>query len=476
MTSEVRRSLPLVVDVDGTLVKTDLLHEALLQSAAQHPWQLWRVPLWMMGGKSRLKSRLGDQVTLGIGSIPLRDETISAIREAQAQGRPVFLASASDHRYVEALAQRIGATGFFASDEGVNLAGHAKAERLVAEFGHGGFDYIGDQRVDMPVWRAAQNAIAVTASGRIERRITREFPEARIIARPRVRLMDCLLAMRPHQWAKNSLVFVPLFAGHRFEAAAIFPVLLAFLAFCAAASSAYLLNDLLDLVHDRAHPRKKSRPFASGAVPVSYGIFLSAALFLTAMAAGAAVPHLFLPVICIYLALTLAYSFVLKRKTMIDVVALGGLYTIRVLGGVTAADTTTTPWLLMFCLFLFLSLAVVKRCSELIAKQAEGKLRITGRGYRVADLPVMTSLAAAAGYGAVLVFAMYLSSTEVAFLYHHPRRLWLACPVLLYWISRMIMLANRGALHDDPVVFAMTDRVSWMCGLLLALVFAFATL
>jgi 4-hydroxybenzoate polyprenyltransferase/phosphoserine phosphatase len=467
--------IPLVVDVDGTLIKTDFLHEAALQLAARHPLQLWRMPLWLAKGKAALKAALADFGDPGTASIPLRDETVAIIEAAQQRGRAVYLASASDRRFVETLANRVGGiTGVFASDGSVNLSGAAKAARLVEEFGRGGFDYVADGDVDFPVWQAARKVLALTHGSRFEKRLLDAFPDAEIIARPRAHLREYARALRPHQWVKNALVFLPLVAGHFFDAAHVLAVSLAFACFCMAASSAYLINDLLDLPSDREHPRKRFRPFASGNISLTHGVALAAVLAGVALTLAFTLPMRFVVVLAVYWLTTLAYSTVLKRKIVIDVVTLGGLYALRVLAGVAALGTMYSQWLLMFCLFLFLALAIVKRCSELIAREDEGKSTLPGRGYRYEDLRALLAFGAAAAYGAVFVVTLYLSSPEVRALYDEPNRLWLICPILLYWITRVFMIANRGELHDDPLVFALTDRASWAAGACVVLVLALA--
>lgn len=458
--------VPLVVDVDGTLIRSDLLHEALLQFVAHRPRELWRLPGMLAKGKAAFKATLAEGADPGTASVPLRDETVAIIRAAQAQGCPVYLASASDRRWVDSIAARIGGiAGVMATDAGINLAGANKADALVAEFGKGGFDYIGDNRVDMPVWAQARRQLAVTDSARLEASVTARFPAAEIIARPRVPVRAYVKAMRVHQWAKNVLVFLPVIAAHRVtDVSVLIAACLAFLAFSFAASSAYIINDLLDLPADRQHPRKRLRPFAAGTVPVARGVVLSAALMLSALLLATLLPSRFLLVLGGYIILTLAYSLVFKRQMLIDVIVLCGLYTIRVFGGLAAISVPPSQWLLMFSLFLFLHLAIVKRCSELIARRETGKTDVPGRGYRMEDLQALFPLAAAAGFGAVLIVALYLSSPEVALLYTHPKRIYLMCPLLIYWTSRVLMLANRNEMHDDPVVFALTDRVSLLTG------------
>lgn len=465
--------VPLVVDVDGTLLATDLLHEAALQFVAHRPWRAPDLLLWLRQGKSQLKAQLAAQVDPGIDHMPLRPEVMALIVAAQAEGRPVYLASASDARYVRALAGRIGGVaGVFASDGAVNLAGAAKADRLVAVFGAGGYDYVGDAAVDIPVWRAARRKLVVAGGNGFAERVRAALPDCEIVARPATAPRNYLRAMRPHQWAKNLLLFLPAIAGHRLDADTLTATALGFVCFCLAASSAYVLNDLLDLPADRAHPRKRRRPFASGELPSAHGVVLAGLAMATALALAPLLGAEFFVVLGLYVAGTLSYSMLLKRQPLIDVVMLSGLYTVRVYGGLAAGHTPPTQWLLMFCVFVFLSLALVKRCSELVLLRNSGRTALAGRGYRDEDLPVLLALAASGGYGAVLVFTLYLASPEVKLMYLHPGRLWLICPLLIYWVSRVLALSNRGELHDDPVVFALTDRISWAVAASIGLILA----
>jgi 4-hydroxybenzoate polyprenyltransferase/phosphoserine phosphatase len=466
---------PLVVDVDGTLVVTDLIQEAALQLVARHPLQAFCILSWLRGGKSNLKMRLADRVDPGIDTVPLRAEVLSLIRGAQAAGRPVYLASASDRRYVERLAERIsGIAGVFGTEDGINLIGSAKADRLVAAFGAKGYDYIGDTSVDFAVWRAARKPLVVAHGARFADRVADALPGAEIVARSRLTLRSYVRALRPNQWAKNALLFLPMIAGHHLEPPTIVATLLAFFCFCCAASGTYVINDLLDLPGDREHPRKRHRPFAAGEIPITHGLLLAFGTTVAAFAASLLLPRQFSGVLALYVICTLAYSLLLKRRVIIDVIMLGGLYTLRVLGGLAAVNLPQTQWLLMFSLFLFLSLAIVKRCSELVGQQIAGRTSVAGRGYQVEDLRVLFPLGGAAGYGSVFVVTLYLSSPEVMALYTHPHRLWLVCPLLLYWISRMLITANRNNLRDDPLIYALTDRISWIVGICVATVIAVA--
>jgi len=338
------------------------------------------------------------------------------------------------------VADHLGAfDGWFASDGVTDLSGGAKAKSLIAAFGENSFDYIGNERAGVPVAGGAIPAAAIAASS----------------WRPRLALL------RPHQWAKNVLLGVALLTAHRFTVAAALSACLGAVAFSAGASAAYIFNDFVDVQADRGHPGKRGRPFASGAVSFTAGAALGAVCLLLAVVVAAAISSEFLGVLVLYLAITIAYSLVLKRKLLIDVVTLAGLYTIRVVAGATAIQVPMSEWLLTFSLFIFLSMALVKRYSELAIRFDMGLPDPTNRNYRTDDLSVVFSLAAASGYCAVIVLTLYLSSDTVKALYSRPSVLWLACPLFIYWISRMLMLSHRRILRDDPIVFAMRDWVSW---------------
>lgn len=467
---------PLIVDVDGTLIRSDLLFEAALQLIATQPWNSWKLISWLADGKASLKKNLVATTDPHIATMPLRAETIAAIDAAKAAGRPVWLASASDQIWVEQIAARIGGVdGVMGSDGVTNLSGSNKARALTERFGHKGFDYIGDHHVDMPVWDAARRPIVIAQSGSLERAVKRRFTDAEIIARPRTPLRPYFKAMRPYQWAKNALVFLPAIAGHNIgDVAVLLAAFMAFWAFSLAASSAYIINDLLDLPGDRDHPRKSKRPFAAADISIPRGIAMAIILMITAIAIASLLPLEFLSILLGYVALTLGYSLYLKRQMLVDVIILGGLYTIRVLGGIAATGEEKSQWLLMFCLFFFLSLAIVKRCSELVARREAGKSSPPGRGYAINDLAMLLPLGAAAGYASVMVVMLYLSSPRMIDLYAHPLRMWLICPLLIYWISRALMLSNRGEMHDDPIIFALTDKISWLTGVAAAAIIAVA--
>jgi 4-hydroxybenzoate polyprenyltransferase/phosphoserine phosphatase len=467
---------PLCVDLDGTLVRSDVLLESLVLLIKRNPLYLFLVPLWLLRGKAVLKAEIASRVTLKPAALPYNKEFLEWLRSERASGRSIWLCTAASELLARSVAEHVGLfDGVLASDRTVNLAGTAKAAQLVERFGEGGFDYCGNERRDLAIWKRGSGAIVVNGGTRLEAeasrsvRVVRSFPSR---ARP---LKSIIRALRPHQWAKNVLIVVPLLAAHGVaDPGALSAALLAFVAFSLCASSVYLLNDLLDLEADRAHPRKSKRPFAAGDLSLLAGLTLAPILLAAAVLTAAFLPPKFWLVLATYYAFTCAYSFVLKGMVLIDALALAGLYTLRIIAGSAAVAVPLSFWLLLFSVFLFLSLAFVKRFAELDSMRRQQRLRAAGRGYHVEDLSLLQSLGTASGYLSVLVLALYVNSPEVEVLYSHPKVIWMLCVLLLYWISRVWMIAQRGRMHDDPVVFALKDRQSLGVGVLAAAAVALA--
>lgn len=469
------REPPLVVDLDGTLCRTDTLHEMLLREVAHDPAMLRHLPGWLSDGRAALKARLADRGVLNTSELPLNAAVIDLVRQARAEGRTTVLVSAADQRQVDAVAEATGLFDAAHGSDGVrNLKGPEKAAFLRGLYGDRGFDYVGDSSADVAVWQAARTAITVGAPERLRREAEAAADTAEHIGREGSRGRAMLRAMRPHQWSKNALLFLPLLAAQ--EPGALPQVILGFLAFCLTASAVYVINDLLDLAADRAHPRKRNRPFAAGDLSAATGLAMASGLILVAALLGTATGNpFFIAVLAVYLVLTFAYSLALKRLLMIDVLTLAGLYTIRIVAGGAAGGIDLSPWMLGFSMFLFLSLAAVKRQAELTDQLQTGRAS-TGRAYETEDLPVLRGIALSAGQSAILVLALYLSTSTVRELYAFPGLLWLVCPLLLYWILRMVMKTHRGEMTDDPIVFAATDRVSLGVVLLIAALVAIAAL
>lgn len=451
----------LVVDLDGTLIRSDLLIESFFRLLAADPASLLRLPGWLARGKAALKAAIADRVVLELHLLPLNEALVGMIRAEKARGRKVYLASASDRRYVQALADHLGLfDGVFASDGTVNLCGAEKARVLAEAFGDKGFDYAGNAEIDLAVWEKARRAILVDAPPDLAEAARRLCGEVQEMPSGGHAWMSWLRALRVHQWLKNLLVFLPALTGHAFDGGTLGRAALAFLAFSLCASSVYLLNDLIDLGNDRQHPTKKNRPFACGALPLARGVAAIPLLLAASALLCLALPAGFAAVLALYYVITLAYSLVLKRRIVIDVLTLAGLYTLRVMAGAAATAIAVSEWLLAFSMFLFLCLALVKRYSELMERARRHEGRAAGRGYLTDDTPMLGALAGASGFVSVLVLALYINSPDVGRIYARPEALWAICLMLLYWVSRMLMLAHRGQLHDDPVVFAAKDPIS----------------
>ena len=473
-------SPPLCVDLDGTLIRSDVLLESLLLLLKRNALYLLLAILWLVSrGKAGLKAQIAARVTLNPAVLPYNKELLGWLKAERARGRELWLCTAADEKLARAVAEYVGLfDGVIASDGIRNLAGQNKADQLVERFGRGGFDYCGNERRDLAIWRCARGAIVVNAAPALERQLSSERTPIKVLhAFPRAgkQIRAAVRALRPHQWAKNVLVLVPLFAAHRTgDLDALADALLGLVAFCLCASSVYVLNDMLDLEADRAHARKSKRPFAAGDLSLAVGLALVPALLGVAALIAAFLPEKFQLWLAAYYVLTAAYSFALKRLLLVDAVALAGLYTLRIIAGAGAATVALSFWLLLFSVFLFLSLAFVKRYAELDALRRQQRLQAIGRGYHVEDLAVLQSFGTASGYLSVLVLALYINSADILPLYHRPKVIWTLCVVMLFWISRVWMTAHRGKMHDDPVVYALRDRVSLMLGLVAAITIAVA--
>ncbi|RZI86227.1 MAG: UbiA family prenyltransferase [Rubrivivax sp.] len=454
--------VPLCVDLDGTLIHSDLLFESLLLLIKRNPLYLFLIPLWLLKGKATLKAEIARRVELNAAALPYVEPFVAWLAQQKALGRPLWLVTASDQRLAEAVAQHVGLfDGVMGSDGRDNLKGAHKAEHLVQRFGERGFDYCGNHHADLAVWSHARSAIVVNGSASLEASARTLTPVEQVFAPQGQFAKHVLKALRVHQWAKNALIFVPLAAAHQLtNPASLLSSLLAFVAFSLCASSVYLLNDMLDLEADRQHPRKCKRPFAAGTLSLQFGLVAAPMLLLAALAISLVLPWKFLAVLAAYYVATLAYSFVLKRMVMIDVLTLAGLYTVRIVAGAAATAIPLSFWLLLFAIFMFLSLAIVKRYAELHATRLRGQLKASGRGYQVEDLVLLQSLGSSSGYISILVLALYVNSPDISALYSHPKFVWMLCPIMLYWVSRVWMRTHRGHMHDDPLVFALKDRIS----------------
>ncbi|WP_353072670.1 UbiA family prenyltransferase [Tunturiibacter gelidiferens] len=476
----------LCVDLDGTLVKSDTLHDSALAVARHHPLALLKIPSWLLQGKAALKRHLAATVQLDVAHLPYNRELLQYLQQQHSTGRPIYLATAADADTAHRVAAHLGLfTGVLASDGQLNLAGKNKLAAFHAQFGDN-FTYIGNAMPDLTLLESCKEPMVAnpTPALRAALRKARVTP-ARTFDETVSPLKAWPKAIRLHQWAKNVLIFLPLLLAHNWTPGILAGAALAFLSFGLCASATYIVNDLLDLEADRQHPRKRRRPFASGDLSALSGIAVIALFLATSLALALLVPivisaispdaslirpHHFLLWLGIYLVTTLAYSLRLKRSVLVDVIVLSGLYTVRIIAGSAATGIPVSTWLAGFSIFFFLSLAFVKRFAELENLSERGGSTAGGRGYHVSDIEQLRSFGTASGYASVVVLTLYISNLDAAQLYHHTARLWLLVPVLLLWISRLWFTASRGQLDEDPVVYAITDRRSLFLGVLVVLI------
>jgi 4-hydroxybenzoate polyprenyltransferase len=457
---------PLCVDLDGTLVKSDTLVDSLLLLLRTRPLDALKTPLWALRGKANLKREVTARVALKVEHLPYNRPLLEYLMAERGEGRKLYLATGADSRLADRIAQHLNLfDGVLSSDGATNNIGSNKLAGFRSRFA-GEFDYIGNARPDLPLLSAA--ATPMLANPNLGLRMAmraRGLKPQRTFTDRASGLRTFIKAIRVHQWAKNSLIFLPLLLAHRIQAPVVLAAVVAFICFSLCASATYIVNDLLDVDADRQHPRKRNRAFASGNLSAGLGMAI-ATIFLAASFTGAALllPSSFLGWLILYLVTTLAYSLALKRIVILDVVILSALYTLRMLSGAAATGTYISPWLAAFAIFIFLSLAMVKRFSELQNVRSAGAQLSNGRGYLLNDIEQIRSFGTSSAFASVVVLSVYIGQPDVLSLYHHHERMWLMAPLLILWLCRVWLLASRGELDEDPVVFALTDRMSLLMG------------
>lgn len=462
-------SKTLIVDLDGTLLRSDMLYETFWNAFARK----WYAPIVaakkLLSGKAAMKSYLMGSSDVEIGLLPFDEKIIGYIEAYRNKGGRVALVTATHQSLAKRIAEHLKIFDeVFGSDCDHNLKGTAKAQFLVQRYGRGNFVYMGDAHADLPVWKESCKIVTVNASKSLRKQSKDLDVPTEHLQTLSFSYLPYIKVLRPHQWMKNILVFLPMFASHEFNTLHFMQSIYAFIAFCCIASSVYVLNDLLDLNADRAHPRKRFRPFASGEIAHPFGIWALVSLICVGVIIAQSLGVMFMITLGAYYLITLAYSLVLKRKIVIDICVLAGLYTMRILAGAVATGIELSVWLLAFSIFFFFSLGSVKRQAELVDLSKRNELNTSGRGYTVQDLPIISVISVTAGYISILVMALYINSPAVIELYQTPEVLWGICCVLIYWITRVVFITQRGLMNDDPVVFACTDRTSLICFLIVA--------
>jgi len=464
------RKPPLAVDLDGTLMRGDVFFESILAFLAAQPWRVFELLWWLTKGRAYAKARLAELSSLTPPDLPYDERVLAWLREERAAGRTLALATASDEKPARAIADHLRVfDDVFASDGVANNKSARKAERLAEAYPQG-FVYAGNERADLKVWAKAREAVLVNASPGLARRVSAAHAVERTFADERKPWRALFTAMRPRQWAKNILVFLPILAGQGWaDGLDLLNAWYAFFALCAGASALYLVNDAFDIAADRRHPRKRMRPFASGELAPAWGLAAALVLAVTALMLGAIAQVAWLT--GLYMALSALYTLWLKRLAIVDVFALASFYVLRVLIGAAATGFEASSWLLAFCGFFFLSMALVKRVTEI-----EGAPLNTRRGYLPTDAPALRVMGMASAFVSSLVLALYVQSSVALANYSTPEFLWVLPVTAIFWLCRVWLLTVRGEMHDDPIVFAFRDGVSLAVGALTAASFAAAAL
>lgn len=452
-----RNAIPLAVDLDGTLIATDLLWEGLFLLLRRNPLCLFLLPIWLLSGKARVKSEIADRIDLDPAALPYRKQLLERLRKERATGRRIVLATAAPKKFADAIAAHLGIfDDVISSGRNSNMAASRKAETLTRTFGDGGFDYMGNSRADIVIFDAARQAIVVAPDRKAARWQAQHDCEYMETPKPNFRTIVRML--RVHQWVKNVLIAVPMVLSHEyFNGSLIVDTLVAFISFSCAASAIYILNDFFDLALDRRHATKRNRPFASGLLSMPFGMAAMAVLLVISFGASLFLPPIFTGVLGAYLVATTAYSLAIKRMLLLDVLTLAGLYTVRILAGCAATGIDVSFWLLAFSIFFFLSLALVKRYVELRTTELTEGERIAGRGYRAEDQEIIAQAGMASAFASALVLALYIQGNTIRELYNYPWMIWPLGPIVLYLTMRVWILARRGEMHDDPIIFIIRD-------------------
>ncbi|MEX0745939.1 MAG: UbiA family prenyltransferase [Phycisphaeraceae bacterium] len=465
--AEVPALRPLCVDLDGTLVATDTAWEALLTLIKRRPWLALSVPVVALGGLAKLKCWLTGRVELDAAALPYRAQVLDFLREQKSAGRPLVLATGAHERVAQAVADHLGLfDDVIATDAKRNCIGPGKCEAIVGRLGPAGYDYLGDSAADVAVCCDAREAYLVNPTARTRRRVAASGKLVEVFSDGEARggrLWALVLGMRPQQWVKSGLLAVPMLVGQQFYDLMHWVwLVLAMASFSLAASAVYLLNDLFDIAADRQHSIKRHRPLAAGRLPIPLALLAVPVLLAAALLIGAVgVSPLFAGLVAGYVALGLAYTWAVKGKAILDVIWLAGLYVLRLIAGGLAVDVVTSAWLLGFAMFAFLSIAFAKRYAELVRVERQQGTAAAGRGYLVTDLTLLGTVGPVAGYMSVLVLALYITSDDVNELYETPSLLWLICPLLVYWLTRLWLKAHRRELREDPVMFTLTDPATY---------------
>jgi 4-hydroxybenzoate polyprenyltransferase/phosphoserine phosphatase len=467
---------PLCLDLDGTLIKSDALFESLIQMLKTNPFLLFIVPFWLVKGKPHLKEEIDKRIEFNAELLPYNEDLINYTKKEKAKGRKVYLVTASHISIANKVGNYLGLfDGIYGTEKGVNLKSKKKAEFLNKKFGENNYVYAGDAKVDFNIWKHSKKAIVVSDNNSFIKQVEKTFEVEKTFYEKKNLFKTIIKEIRVYQWVKNILLFLPLLLAHSISNVTLLSdVIIGFFSFSLSASFVYVLNDLLDLQSDRSHPRKRKRPLASGRLPIQIGILLVPLLLIVGLSLSFLISFKFQIILISYIVLTTAYSFKLKKIPMLDIILLATLFTTRIVAGAYAAEVYLSMWILAFSMFFFMNLAVLKRYTELLTMKKRNEIEARGRGYTVEDMGLLLSIGPAAGFLSVLIFVLYINSSQATGLYNYTEVLWLIAPIFIYWISRIWHLSVRGKMTDDPIVFTVKDKESYIVGFLILIIVLFA--
>jgi 4-hydroxybenzoate polyprenyltransferase/phosphoserine phosphatase len=409
----------LCVDLDGTLIRGNVLWECVLVLLKTRPITLLLLPFWLLAGRASLKRHVAARTHLNPARLPYRQQVLELIQQEKATGRRIALVTAADRELAKAIASYLGLFDeVHASDGKLNLKGANKAVFLAQHFARTGFEYVGDSAPDVGVWRSARAAYVVGTEARAEQAAAVTTLKGTILeprASFRMSFRIWINALRGHHWAKNLLLFLPLALSHNLAVEPIVRTLAGFALYGLCASGLYILNDLLDLHSDREHPWKKARPFAAGDISIPQGLLASCVLLSSALGLGFLLNAKFGFALLGYATLTMLYSLYLKQIALLDVFVLSSFYSFRILAGALISATPLSQWFLAFSMFFFLSLAMAKRYSELLHASDLVKTGNSGRSYHTGDRELLLSLGVGSSFSAVVIFSLYVQSFSSCF-------------------------------------------------------------
>lgn len=472
MESQTSDNIPLVVDLDGTLINTDLLYEGIAALLKKNVLNVFLLLPWLLKGKAYLKNKISQIAEIRLDLLPYNMKLLEFLEKESGNGRKIVLATASPKSYAIEISKLHPIFDSVYGSEEINLKGKNKLKLLIDRFGEKKFDYIGNSNSDLVIFVSCRLSYLANASALLRKR-TKKISNLQFIwGRKDNSLYYFLKAIRPYQWMKNLLIFVPLITAHQFSSPNLISrTILAFIAFSLIASSGYLINDLSDLNSDRSHPRKRLRPLASGQLSILSGLIFALVLWIGGVLIALKIGYLFLVILLSYFVISLSYSLYLKRLVLYDVFILAFLYSLRVIAGGAVINVALSFWLISFSTFIFLSLAFVKRYSELMQVNIKDSLINRGREYFPEDLNLLQVMGVVSGFSSIIVFSLFINTQEVAELYHHPKLLWALSFLLLFWISRIWLVTIRGKMTDDPIIFAIKDTSSYFIFILIGFIF-----